>query len=257
MSKDSGTTPSIPDYSNLAKEQSRLDTRLNRVDQYSPLGNSTWQNNGDAWKVTSSLSPDQQAILDQQENLSKQYGSLAESGLSKVNGLFSRPLDTSGFTPFGVNPGQTGQDAITSRLDPKFAQDENALRTRMANQGLAPGSEAWNNEFRNFNQSKNDAYQQAALQGISIGSQARNQQLQEALALRQQPLNELNALRGGMQLNMPQFQGFSGVQGPNLTGAASNTYNGQMQQYNANTASNNNTMNGLFGLGADAINNWG
>lgn len=50
-----------------------------------------------------------------------------------------------------------------------------------------------------------------ALQAGQFGNTALQQSLQQQLALRNQPLNEIAALMSGVQVNMPQFQGYSGA----------------------------------------------
>lgn len=84
---------------------------------------------------------------------------------------------------------------------------------------------------------------------------ARTQALQEQAALRAQPLNEIAALMGGSQVQMPQFQGYTGapVAPAPVFGAAQaqaqfaqNNYANQVAAYNAQ-------MQGLYGLGAAGI----
>ena len=50
-----------------------------------------------------------------------------------------------------------------------------------------------------------------ALQAGQFGNTALQQSLQQQLALRNQPLNEIAALMSGVQVNMPQFQGYQGA----------------------------------------------
>jgi len=50
-----------------------------------------------------------------------------------------------------------------------------------------------------------------ALQNAQFGNTALQQSLQQQLALRNQPLNEIAALMSGVQVNMPQFQGYQGA----------------------------------------------
>jgi hypothetical protein len=52
----------------------------------------------------------------------------------------------------------------------------------LANQGLAPGTAAYDAAFRNREMSKNDLYNQAALQGINLDMTARQQGLNEQLS---------------------------------------------------------------------------
>lgn len=79
-------------------------------------------------------------------------------------------------------------------------------------------------------------------------SDERGRELQEALALRQLPLNELNSLRKGNQTTVPQFQPFNanGVGAPDAQGAA---------YEQANAAGN--YADGFFGLGGELLDWWG
>jgi hypothetical protein len=76
--------------------------------------------------------------------------------------------------------------------------------------------------------------------------------LQEQAYLQDRPLNLINALRTGAQVQNPQFQQFAQQQttaGPNMLGAAQADYGSQMDAYNAEQAQSGGLMNGLFGLG--------
>ena len=66
------------------------------------------------------------------------------------------------------------------RLDPALAQQDEALRTRLANQGLKVGSEGYRREMERQDQSRNDAYNSLLLQG-------RGQAFQEAQAVASVP----------------------------------------------------------------------
>jgi hypothetical protein len=192
------------------------------------------------WSVTTKLTPELQAILDQNISAKGQSYDQLQQALGKIN---------SNSLPQGpINPGQTAQDAIMARLNPTFNTEDDRVRTRLYNQGVRAGSEAWDNEMRNFERARNDAYSQAALQGINLDFQNRNQALQEQAI----PINLINAYQSGGQAQMPQFQNFAQqAQGvaPDLMGAAQGQYQGQLNSYNAQQAGNSNFMGGLFGLG--------
>ena len=64
------------------------------------------------------------------------------------------------------------------RLDPLYAEQEAALTQQLANQGIAPGSEAYNQAMTLFNQAEADAYNQLLLTG-------REQATSEILAARE------------------------------------------------------------------------
>lgn len=215
----------------------------------------------DIWKATVELAPDQQKLLEQQNKVSLGLADLSNQGLSYVKDMLSKPFDTSKLPAEQILAGQTAQDAIMARLNPMFAQREEALRARLANQGIGLGTEAWENEMRGFEQGRNDAYLQSALQGMSIGQQARQQAIQEQAFLRNEPLNTLNAVRSGAQVTNPTFTNVPQQQttaGPDLMGAAQQNYNAQLQNYNAEQAAGNNMMGGLFSLGASFMGSpWG
>lgn len=93
------------------------------------------------------------------------------------------------------------------------------------------------------------------LQGATFANQAAQQALQQQLALRNQPLNEISALMGGGQVTLPQFSGYNAPQvGPSTIGANINQNaalaNSQWQTQ-ANMAAQNNA--GLYGLGSAAL----
>ena len=87
-----------------------------------------------------------------------------------------------------------------------------------------------------------------ALQAAQFGNTALQQSLQQQLALRNQPLNEITALMSGAQVNMPQFQGY---QGANVAAApvfAAQQAAGDFAQRNyANQVANYNAQMGLLG----------
>lgn len=104
----------------------------------------------------------------------------------------------------------------------------------------------------------NQAQQQAFTQGLAsaqFGNQALGQQLQQDAYLRQLPLNELNALRSGSQVGMPQFQGYgqTNLQAPNYAGAAAQQGAWDQGIYNQQQAANNAFTGGLFDIGAAAM----
>lgn len=226
--------------------------------------------NKDRWKSTITLDPRQQALLDRQFENSLALGGAENAALGRVNQLGQvNPYQA----PAGGPPTASEdyrkqiQDALygqmTSRLDPRFQQQESDLTARLAAQGITQGSQAYDREFSNFGRDRNDAYQSALNNAITGGEQAvsgqfgrdmsgRQQSVSEAdmayknqFAGRNQVLNELSALRTGSQVQTPQFgstQSGAAVQAPNVEGNIWNSYNaGQAQQAQG--------MNNILGLG--------
>jgi hypothetical protein len=104
-------------------------------------------------------------------------------GLARGEVPLQYGLNTSNLTQMPTNAGISAQQAILSRLDPTIQAGDTSFKQALANQGLAPGTEAFDAAMRNREASKNDLYNQAALQGINID-----------MAARQQGLNELNTV---------------------------------------------------------------
>jgi hypothetical protein len=96
--------------------------------------------------------------------------------------MAQRSLDLSNVAKMPVNAGMTGQAAILSRLQPQIQQEQAALTQQLANQGITPGSEAYNNAMRTQGQQANDLYTQAALQGINLDTAANQQGYGQALS---------------------------------------------------------------------------
>lgn len=255
------SAPPTPDYVGAANataagnlDMARLQTEANRVNQITPYGSLTYSqdpNNQDSWTQTQTLSPQAQATLDKQMQLSDKYADVANIGFDKTRSLLENPeLDMSGLPSRAINVGQTAQDAILSRLRPQLDSREEALRTRLANQGIALGSEAYGKEMTAAGQNRNDLEMQAALQGINLDQANRSAALQEQAYMQDRPLNLINALRTGGQVQSPQFQQFAQqalTQGPNTLGATQAQYEGDLANYNAEQASS--PLNGLLGLG--------
>ena len=252
MSSASSTT--IPDYSKLADQQFQQNLQLNRYDQVSPLGAQSWQQDDKGnWTNITQLSPDQQTLLSQQQNIGQNMNNIALNQLGSIGNNLSQGMDFSQLAAAPINAGQTAQDAIMARLQPQFDRDQNTMNTQLANQGIGQGTEAWRNAQDQFGRNKNDATIQAGLQGINAGYNARNQGMQEMAFQQNQPINALNALRSGGQASMPTFAGQGSISAADQTGAAQNTFNAQNANNNVSTASNNNTLSGLFGLGSAAL----
>lgn len=136
----------------------------------------------------------------------------------------------------------------SQRLDPRFAQQEDQLRTRLANQGVTAGSEAWNREMSALNQSKNDAYNSLMLQG-------RGQAFNELQAQRNQPINEISALLSGSQVSSPNVAMFQpqGAATTDVAGLINQNYNQRLQGWQQQQQSRQSLLGGLFGLGAAGI----
>jgi hypothetical protein len=122
----------------------------------------------------------------------------------------------------------------------------------LANQVIAPGTQAYENAMRQQAIKENDLLLGATTQGFGVGQQANQQAYNQALTNYNLPLNTLSALRTGAQVQNPSFvnsaqQATTG--GADLLGAAQMGYNAQMGNFNAQQAAQQGLNSGLMGLG--------
>lgn len=251
------SAPEAPDYEGAAektaqgnREAAEYTTKANRINQFTPYGSLTYQykpqfdkagkETGAGWTQQMNLTPEAQRALDEQLALNTKYGQVANIGFDKARNLFENPeLDVSGLPKRAIDVGQTAQQAIMSRLQPQLQQSEEALRARLANQGIGLGSTAYGREQNLAGQQRNDLEMQAALQGINLDQANRSAALQEQAYLQDRPLNLINALRSGNQVQAPQFQQFAQqqqVKGPDYMGAAQNQYGANINTTNVGNA---------------------
>lgn len=261
----SSAPPPAPDYSGAAQataagnlQAAKYATAANRINQNTPYGSLTYTrgnpNSDDdpQWTQNVSLSPVGQKLLD--------YQNQASLGLGEQTGRALERVDQATGQPFNINSANDAVSRaygnITSRLDDRFGREQEALDTKLVNQGLRPGTEAYTNAMKDFNYGKNDAYTQADTQAMNFAPQT----FQLESAIRNQPLNELNALRTGSQVTNPTFQQVpmqATTAGPDYLGAAQAGSQYNMGLYNAGQAANSNLMGGLFNLGAAGLKAYG
>jgi hypothetical protein len=309
--------PPPPDYrgaaaetaaGNLAAAQSA--TAANRVNQVTPYGNLNYAETGTdsmgnpTWTATQTLSPAQQQLLDMQNQTSLGLGSAINAQLGQVQDVMGRGFNPN-LAPITTNIGQANlqtrpdyeggmqgwdraNQILQARLQPQMEQQSNAQAARLANQGIVPGTRAYENAMRTFNQGQNDLLTNSQLAGQSIGQNlftqglqgaqfgnaaqqqafanrltnanlgntAQQQQFNQELTRYNLPLNTLSALRTGAQVQNPSYvnapqQATTG--GADFLGATQMGFNAQMGDFNAQAAERNNMMQGLFGLGGAGI----
>lgn len=252
------TPPAAPDPVATATAQGNMNTNtaitqqlLNQTNQVTPYGSLTYSQNGNStftgadgkqytvpqFTATQTLTPEQQQLLNLTNKTKTNLGQIGVDQSAKIGSLLGTNLDLNTATEGKID--QLG----AARLDPQFTRDEDALRTRLSNQGIQPGSQAWNAEMTQFQQGKNDAYNQLYLTGRSQGAQ-------EALTERNQPINEISALLSGSQVSQPNYTSTptTNVAGVDYSGLVNQNFQNQMGIYNSQMAQDNAVMGGLFGL---------
>ncbi len=265
----SASAPPPPDYTGAARETAagnleaaRANIAANRVNQYTPYGSLEYEVSGEdkfgnpMWKATQSLAPAQQQLLDYQNQASLGLGELTGKGLGYVSNMLETPFDVSQLPSTGFNPSQTYQEAYMQRLAPQLQQGRDKLQQDLANRGIDIGSEAYDRAMQSQAQRENDLLLGATTQGFGVGQQARQQGLQEQAYLRNEPLNTLNAVRTGAQVQGPSFVNpaqQANTAGADILGATQMGYNANLAASNAQNAANAQMTQGLFSLGGAAI----
>ena len=160
--------------------------------EYSQTGTTGFTDSQGNWieipqfSATTTLSPDQQSIYDETSAASLNLAKTASQQSEFINKYLGMGMDFSGAPALRTSSGmqtklgpgyQTGvnlqdtyagaddfsadrlrvEDALMQRLQPQMQQDESALRTRLINQGIRPGTAAWNSEWNRHQQGVNDA----------------------------------------------------------------------------------------------------
>lgn len=215
--------PAAPDYKGAAEAEGK--SKMSST--YTPYGSSVYSadpTSPSGYRQTTTLDPNIQAATDKL--------------LPRIAEQYSQPLDFSGVGDVA----NQAYSAQTSRLDPEWQQREQQMQQNLANQGIGLGSEAYSNAQRDFGQQRNDAYQQARLASIATMPQTYE------LAERQyaQPLNVLNALRTGQQVN-------PNVGGANYLGALQGQAGWEQGLFNSEMGAYNNQVAGAAAIGSAAL----
>jgi hypothetical protein len=189
--------------------------------------------------VTQTLSPEQQAIADQSNQARLNLSTLANTQSDFLNDYMSEPFK---YDP-GVHEGWAL--GLYDKLNAdNIAQGDEALRSRLAAQGIKAGSEAYDREMRNAYSSRSDARDKFLLDSYNTG-------FGTAQATRNQPINEITALLSGGQVSQPNFTTRNAVNGIPITDNASiigNYDNQRMNAWGQSQAAMGSMFSGLGGL---------
>lgn len=164
-------------------------TQANRPDQQTGFGGLQWTQGPDGqWTQTASLNPALSGALGSLQNTAAQN---AAAG----------PFDPSAARNQAI---QANYDQAASRLNPRFAQQDQLEASQLANQGLDPNSQAYRTAMQQYGQQKNDAYNQAMYSAIGAGNQTEQTQLGAYEMGQMMPYQQMGALQG-YENSMPGF----------------------------------------------------
>lgn len=250
------SAPSAPDPYETAAAQSGMnrDTaitqmQLNSGTQINPWGTVSTEQTGQnsfvdsqgntvytpEFTQTTTLSDSQQEIFDQSQAAQGNLAALANDQSAFLQDYLSEP-----FSFENSDAEQWAFDLASPRILERQQQNEAALRSTLVNKGIREGSAAWDSEMARLTNANTDQMNQLALTG-------RSQAFSEAMAQRNQPINEITALLSGSQVSNPSQMSSGmpqvGVAGVDYTGLVN-------QEYQAELANHQNMMGGLFGIGS-------
>jgi len=240
-------------------------TFANRPDVTTPWGQQQWSSSVGrdpstglpvtTWNQTTTLTPEEQAALDSQQKVQMGLSQGAQGLLNQATGAFNTPFDFASLPGMPTQAAQAGNvqqaqqnafNQMSQMLQPGRTLQQNQLDTKLANMGLPGGSMAnaqanqqlqnqWTTEDKQLlGQAMGQGLQDVQAQYGMDTSQVQQQQalrqasLADQMQQRNMPLNELNALLTGQQVQMPQMPGFNpagvgqpgmGLQAGQLTGA--------------------------------------
>lgn len=214
--------------------------------------------------LTQTFSPEQQALYDKSTRIKGLLGDLGITGADSLKGVVGKGLDFSGVPSSPGSADATRSkviDAMMSRVNTDISQNKDQKNSELVASGIGPGTEAYDREMTRFDRQRTDALQQAqiaaggeASRDFGIDTQRRKDAIAELLVQRQTPLNEINALMSGSQVNnpfaTPGYSANSNVAPAPTFGAANAAGQYGTDVYNANVGSNNALMGGLFDIGA-------
>lgn len=285
MSKKGSSSPQAPDPQATAAAQTTANTNsavanawLNSPNITTPWGNIATAQLGTqtiggqkipTFQQTQTLSPEQQKIYEQGVQGDTQLNQLGLDQIGRIRDSVSQPFDLSAFGPT-VTPDaayrQQQQDALQARLNPQLDRAQASLDQRLANQGIALGSQAYQTAQNLEGQNRNDANlgviaqsgnEEAQQYGLQSGAQ--QQAIANALLQRQQPLQEMSQFMGSS--NAFQAPGVvsnpgGNIQPTDVTGPTYANYQARLGQQQQGQNSQNALYGSLSGLAGSALGGW-
>lgn len=254
---------------------------LNNVNQRTPYGNLTYNllpgvvdydgNWVPRFEAVTEFTPEQKALYDKQIQVTQGAYNLAGDYMDRVRAATATPFTTAGAPDAPGVPQYNDAfhdevfNKILERNRPQQERDRLALETRLANQGISLGTDAYRSGMDDYNRGINDfrlaADIDAGNQAVNrfnanaasfgMGTDARKNYLTEQQMLRMQPIQEISALMGtGGGQQYPSFVPTNNyqIQPTDVGGIYGMAAAQQQANYQAQRQAQNAGMGGLFGL---------
>lgn len=234
---------------NLGKQVAKFNRGLNQVSQTTPTGSLTYNKKGNKVKVN--YSPQQQALLNAQTGAGTAAASAAGGIVDANQGAWATGPDLG---PMADETGITSQIMDWGRqyLKPGQDQERAALESRLTNQGIAPGSAAWQEAINLNDRGNNDAMIKLLLEGQDTALAAGQQNMDRGLSAYNAPLSAFSTLSSGSQpagASFAQTPQTGGAAAPDYTGAATTQYQGEQQ-------AQQNQLSNLFRIPSTVLGGW-
>jgi hypothetical protein len=215
------------------------------------------------YNMKQELSPDQQRLMGLQTQTGYNLGQTGVEQSAKLREHLGQSMNTEGMQGWA---GQTNEPTDRAAIEKAMMESrqrtvgpqQQAENAQLAARGMSPGGKG----FGTVQQGREDATSEATRQAyLASGAESREQsgflnnlrgsQLNERMALRNQPINEISALMAGGQVTLPQFQQY---QSQGVNAAPIGQYVGQnYAQASQNANAFNSGLFGLAGIGGRAV----
>lgn len=220
-------------------------TTFSKSDVYDPYTGKTYQ--AVTPNTTETLSPEQQAIQDQNNQAKLGYGKLANSQIDKLQTTLKDP-----FT-FNDTSHTSWANGLYDKINGQHLADQKSTQeAQLANMGIHIGDPAYNKAMLNLQTGQDQARNQFILD--SYGQDQSSQ-----LATRNQNVNESTALATGGQVQTPNlnYQSRAGnVATTDNAGIINNNYQGQVAAANSIGSSIGGFLGGLGNMASSPVKPW-
>ena len=222
-----------------------------------------------SYSRTTTFSPTEQEIYDAQSDITLGSLELGEDYLGKIGGQADLNLgqfDLPEIPTLDDYAYEQVREALYTDIAEQDAYDQERLNTRLANQGITTGSEAYGWEKDIYNEALNDLYLQSALYAgdeqtrqyglaqdqynMELGQYDIN--LQNYLTEYYSPYNELSSLLGySAGVTVPTYSSVpaTSVSNVDYTGLVDAAYGAEYNQAASDAAADSALWGDLFGLG--------
>ena len=249
---------------NLAGAQAA--TSANRVNQSTPYANLNYSQTGTDANGNPIYSANQTLNNGLQSGLQNISSNVINASASPF-GVANTQNQIANNAALGQQGWNTATQDVLNSLSPQLSNQSEQLTNSLAQQGIQPGTEAYNKAMQLQGINQNNLLAQAALTGATVQNQQVGQNIAQQstnnAGLQNNYTQNLSAYNNPLQ----QLAGFNtatnpgyitpynqtATTGPDYNAATQSTQNAQIAANNAALGQSTNLTSGLFGLGSSAI----